>query len=238
MPRASFFLRITDAEGGEIKGEAQEHDFDGAIEVTQWDWAVSDKKAKEGTQGDAASGGKSAGGESRGAREGEAGEQSYLPTPLRFSKATDRATTRLLYAMINGETLQSAIFTLRQQWRVGTGGGREKDDEFKLHLQLYDVRVTSYDFNARASSFDVELDEDWVFSYRRIQFNYESAPGEYAEGSEIKKGPGLFPEFFLPAGSTTKALKKPEMTNKEMQKRIDEQQAEIDRLRRSKSAPG
>ena len=232
MPRASFFLRITDAKGEPINGEAEEHDFEGAIEVTSWDWGVSDKIAKDSMKSDASSSPKEAGSDSRTVGQGETGGESYLPTPLRFSKPTDRSTTRLLTAMLNGEKLLSAVFTLRQQWRVGTGDGSEKNEEFLLDLQLFDVRITGYDFNARSSSFDVELDEDWVFSYRTIRFNYRSAPGDY------KHGPGLFDEFVLPPGSTTKALKKPEPTSKETQKRLDEQQAEIERLRRAKSASG
>lgn len=232
MPRASFFLRITDAKGDSINGEAEEHDFEGAIEVTSWDWGVSDKIAKDLMKTDATSTTKADGGASREARTGETGGKTYLPTPLRFSKPTDRSTTRLLTALLKGEVLQSATFTLRQQWRAGTGDGSEKNEEFKLHLMLFDVRVTSYDFNARSSSFDVELEEDWVFSYKTIQFDYKSAPGQY------RHGPGLFAPFDLPAGSTTKALKKPEPTAKDAMKELAELKAENERLRRSKGSSG
>ena len=233
MPRASFFLRITDSQGEPIKGEAEEHDFEGAIEVTSWDWGVADKIAKDRMKtGDAASSETGVSGESRNAREGETGKETYLPTPLRFSKPTDRSTTRLLYAMINEEKLLSAVFTLRQQWRAGVGDGTETNEEFLLHLLLNDVRITGYDFNARSSSLDVELDEDWVFSYRTIQFDYRSAPGKY------RHGPGLFDEFVLPPGSTTKALKKPEKSTKDLDKEMAELRAENEKLRRAKGSSG
>jgi hypothetical protein len=120
---------------------------------------------------------------------------------------------------------------LRQQWKVGIGGGREIDEEFLLELILKDVRVTSYSFNARSEQ---DLDEDWVFSYRTIQFDYKSA-------GEIKS-PGLGEEFVLPPGSTTKALKKPQRTTVDIDKDLagvkadnERLKADNERLRRSKS---
>jgi len=228
MPRASFFLRIPAEKDGPVvvEGEAEEHDFEGTIEVTSWDWGVSDKASKDAAPKDAA---KDGGKQHIAKGHGNTGDQSYEPKPLRFTKATDRSTTRLLTAMLNGDKFPSARFTLRQQWKVGTGDGREEDEEFLLHLILTDVRVTSYNFNAHSEQ---DLDEDWVFSYRTIQFDYESAPGRY------KNGPGPGEEFVLPPGSTTTALKKPTRTTGDVQKDVDglradheRQKAEIDRLK-------
>ena len=225
MPRASFFLRISTDQGDEVKGEAEEHDFEDAIEATSWDWGVSDKASKDAASKEAAKDGSK---QHAAIGHGNTGEQSYEPNPLRFTKATDRSTTRLLTAMLNGELFPSAMFTLRQQWKVGTGDGRERDEEFLLHLILTDVRVTSYTFNARSEQ---DLDEDWVFSYRTIQFDYKSA-GRYG------KGPGLGEEFVLPPGSTTPALKKPARTAGDVQKDVDglmanseRQKVEIERLK-------
>ena len=116
--------------------------------------------------------------------------------------------------------------------RAGVGDGTETNEEFLLHLLLNDVRITGYDFNARSSSLDVELDEDWVFSYRTIQFDYRSAPGKY------RHGPGLFDEFALPPGSKTKALKKPEPTAKDAMKELADLRAENEKLRRAKGSSG
>lgn len=222
MPAASFFLKISTDQGGKVEGEAEEHGFVGAIEAKSWDWGVSDKAskdaAKDGSKQHTAEG------------HGNTGDQSYEPNPLRFTKVTDRSTTRLLTAMLTGEMFPKATFTLRQQWKAGTGDGRERDEEFRLDLILTDVRVTSYIFNA---SSEQDLDEDWVFNYRTIQFDYKSAPGRH------NTGPGLGEEFVLPPGSTTKALKKPGPDIQKQfadQKAVNERQAaEIERLRRSKS---
>jgi type VI protein secretion system component Hcp len=230
MPRASFFLRISTDKGDMVEGEADEHDFEGAIEAKSWDWGVSDKASKDAAAKDAA---KDGGKQDPAKGHGDTGGQSYEPKPLRFTKETDRSTTRLLMAMLNGEMFPSAMFTLRQQWKAGIGGGREIDEEFLLHLILSDVRVTSYSFNA---SSEQDLDEDWVFSYRTMQFDYKSAPGRY------KKGPGLGEEFVLPPGSKTTALKKPERTTADRDKDLagvkaenERLKADIERLRRSKS---
>jgi type VI protein secretion system component Hcp len=225
MPRASFFLQIPAPKHGAVvvAGEAEEQDFEGSIEATSWDWGVSDKASKDAAQKDAA---KDGGKQDIAKGHGNTGDQSYEPKPLRFTKSTDRSTTRLLTAMLNGETFPSAMFTLRQQWKVGTGDGKEKDEEFLLHLTLTDVRVTSYNFSAHSEQ---DLDEDWVFSYRTIQFDYKSAPGLY------KTGPGLFEEFVLPPGSTTTALKKRERTTGDIDKDLAAVKADNERLRRSKS---
>lgn len=237
MPRASFFLELVDRNGF-VRGEAEEHDFEGRIEVTSWDWAVSDKAAKDPASKDAAA--KDSGKQTKG--QGDTGGQSYEPKPLRFTKATDRATTRLLNAMLKGEIFPSAKFTLRQERMIGTGSGGLKKEEFLLHLMLTDVRVTSYSFNARAQTFEVDLDEDWVFSYRTIQVDYASAPGWDKEG---KKGPGLGEALVLPPGSTTTALKKPQRTTVDIDKDLagmkadnERLRAENEKLRRSKSSSG
>jgi type VI protein secretion system component Hcp len=227
MPRASFFLRITSSQGEAIKGESEEHDFVGAIEVTSWDWGMSDK----GKQTQATTASPDGGARGRSSGGGETGGQSYVPTPLRFTKGTDRSTTRLLSGMLKGELFPSATFTLRQQWKTGTGDGSEKDEEFLLHVLLKDVRITSYNFNARTQNVDVDLDEDWVFSYRTIQVDYASAPGNYKD----KEGWGLGEELFLPPGSTEPALKKPEVTTRDLEKRLSDMKADNDRLRRSKT---
>jgi len=226
MPRASFFLQITPKQG-KVDGEAEEHDFEGAIEVTSWDWGVSDKDSKKSASEDGGAKKGTTGGH------GETGGQTYEPKPLRFTKATDRSTTRLLSALISDEVFPSAIFTLRQQWKSGQEGGKEANEEFLLHMILLDVRVTNYNFNARSQNASVDLDEDWVFDYRTLQFDYKSAPGLYMHG------PGLGEQFFLPPGSKATALKKPGLDVKrsidELKAINDQNKAEIERLRRSKS---
>lgn len=234
MPKASFFLVITPSEGDPIKGEAEEADFEGTIEVTSWDWSVSDKTAKDmmtsssatSTTGTGTAGGgtatsttSSGGG---GARHGQAGEQSTQPAPVRFSKASDRSTTRLLNAMYRDEKFDEARFILRSRWRVGTGGS-EAEQEFRLDLVLEKARIISYDFNARSQNLDVELDEEWEMTYDQLYYEYVSGPGLNGQITSVPFGP---------PDQSTKAAQRPHVTDEERNRSIRELEAELARLRR------
>lgn len=217
MPAASFFLQIK-LEDGVIKGEAEEDGFEGAIEVSSWDWSVSDKKAKDlmnqdaasGTQGGDGSSGSGSGsgaGGSTSARQGQTGELATQPTPVRFSKTTDRSTVRLLQAMYKDEKFKEAKFSLRQRLRRGTGSG-EVHEEFLLELVLTKARVTSYDFNAQAQEGDVQMGENWEMSYDKIYYDYKSMPGRSV-------GPGKSVEFG-PPDPKTKAPRQPSKSPEEL----------------------
>lgn len=233
MPAASFFLQIT-LEDGVIKGEAEEEGFEGAIEVSSWDWSVSDKTAKDLMSRDNASSSAAQGGSgtpttggsnaANAARTGQSGEKSTQPTPVRFSKTTDRSTVRLLNAMYKDEKFKEAKFSLRQRTKRGAGDGREVQEEFLLELVLKKARVTSYDFNAQAQEGDVQMSENWEMSYDTLYYDYKSMPGRPV-------GPGKSVEFG-PPDANTKAPKQPQMSQADLAKKLEQQEAELARLRR------
>lgn len=234
MPAASFFLQIK-LEDGVIKGEAEEEGFEGAIEVSSWDWSVSDKKAKEmmnhsdsgaqsGTSGSGGGTSTTGGSGASAARQGQSGEKATQPTPVRFSKTTDRSTVRLLQAMYRDEKFKEAKFSLRQRLRRGTGSG-EAYEEFLLELVLTKARITGYDFSAQAQESDVQMSENWEMSYDKIYYDYKSMPGRSV-------GPGKSVEFG-PPDPTTKAPKQPQRTDEERDREIARLTAETERNRRA-----
>lgn len=235
MPASSFFLQIF-TKDGQIPGDAVEHGFKGAIEVSSWDWSASDKSAATpsttgtgtpGASGTPAGGSSGSHGSSAPTRgTGSAGrDDSVEPTPIRFSKQTDRASTRLMTALGKGEIFPTAKFTLRQELRRGVAGS-EVAEQFLLELVLEDARLTSYTFGATASEHDVELSEQWAFAYKKMYWDYKSAPGG-------RKAPGFGPEFEIAPGSNTPAPSQPQPSTAQQQGQLNQQQQGMDQQRRT-----
>lgn len=223
MPASSFFLQIF-LRDGQIEGDAVEHGFKGAIEVSSWDWSASDKSAASssttttgtGTSGTAGTGSSSHGTTAQTRGTGNAGrDDSVEPTPIRFSKQTDRSSTRLMIALGKGEIFPSAKFSLRQELRIGTAA-----QEFLLELVLEDARLTSYTFGATASEHDVELSEQWAFAYKKMYLDFKNAPG--------RKAPGIGAEFEMTPGSNTPAPRQPQPSAAQQQGQLDQQQKGMD----------
>jgi type VI protein secretion system component Hcp len=225
MPASSFFLQIFHRDG-QIQGEATEHGFKGAIEVSSWDWSASDKSAATaatttGTAAPGSSGSRSPGSSAPTRGTGNAGrDDSVEPTPIRFSKQTDRSSTRLMQALGKGEIFPSAKFTLRQELRFGTAA-----QEFLLELVLEDARLTSYTFGATASEHDVELSEQWSFAYKSMYLDFKNAPGRQA--------PGIGPVFEMAPGSNTPAPTQPQPSATQQQGQLNQQQKGMDQQQKA-----
>lgn len=170
MPQASFFLLLIDAEGNQVEGEAQEQDYRGQIEVSSWDWGISDK-APSNSQG-ASTG--SAGSRATPApqpaaprHQGPTGEAA-APVPFAFSKPTDSSTTRLLLGLINEEHFESAVFTLRQQLLVESDSGTMERQDFVQIIALEDVTIKSFSFSADGKPDGVDMKENWEVQYTSL----------------------------------------------------------------------
>ena len=87
-----MFLMVKGAKHGLIKGEAEDKDHKGEIEVLSWSWGMQGKSSLGG-----------------GAATGKATMRD-----LRIIKAVDSASTALMQALRTNEQIQKAVLTLRK----------------------------------------------------------------------------------------------------------------------------
>jgi type VI protein secretion system component Hcp len=179
MARSNHFLQVLDSGRSLIKGESEGHQpFEGAIEfvnsidVTAWDWKVSNDADKPV----AASAGAAPAAPAAAAAPTVGNQQGVVPDVLTFHKVVDKSTIRLLQAMNSREPLTRATFTIIE-YRVAAKGGVG----FRLEVVLDKPVVTSYSLSASSSDFRVELEETWELGYNNIAFNYVSAGGVNAD---------------------------------------------------------
>lgn len=204
MAVAAHYLKILDQGGHLVEGESEGHGHIQEIDVTGWNWDVSDQTPKDeaGTAKDKAGRGTAAG--SAGASAGGA-EVGIEPSLFTFTKTVDRSTTRLMRAMDRGEVLKKATFTLLEELLTVHDVRRSA---FRLNVVLENVIVVSYELGGRSSDFRVDLDETWGFNYSKISFDYESA--------------GMYASFDRNPGSSKQGASKPAVDIQQMQKKISE----------------
>ena len=87
-----MFLMVKGAQHGLIKGEAEDNDHKGEIEVLSWSWGMQGKSSLGG-----------------GAATGKATMRD-----LRIVKHVDSASTALMQALRTNEQIQKAVLTLRK----------------------------------------------------------------------------------------------------------------------------
>jgi type VI protein secretion system component Hcp len=204
MGVAAHYLQFVDQHGEEIKGESEGHKHDYWIDVTSWNWDVSDESLKNsGTAKDTTARGATSGAARASAGGGEVGIQ---PSLLTFTKSVDRSTTRLLLAMDEGHVLQKATITLLEEL---LDVNRKYREAFRLDVVLEDVKIVSYRLSVRASEHRVDLEETWGLNYTTIKFDYVSAGGMNAK-------------FDRPPGSEKGGAARSEVDPVQQQKRIAE----------------
>jgi type VI protein secretion system component Hcp len=198
MAVAAHYLELLDREGSRMDGESEGHDHEGQIDVTGWNWDVSDKSA---TKADAPRSSAGSGGASpTKAPAADTEEAGIEPSLFTFTKAVDASTTRLMKAMDSGEVLQRATFELVEDMV-------DVKNPFRLLVALEKIVVVGYRLGGRSTEYRVDLEETWELNYTTISFDYASAGGMSAV-------------FNRSPGSTKKAASKSEPDNKEMHKRI------------------
>jgi type VI secretion system secreted protein Hcp len=166
---AAHYLELLDREGYRVDGESEGRGHEGQIDITSWNWDVSDKSAaKTGASTNVAGRGVAA--TSAKASAGSTEEVGIDPSLFTFTKPVDCATTVLMKAMNGGELLQRATFELLEEME-------EVKNPFHLRVLLEKVTVVSYRLGGRAGEFRVDLDETWELNYTTISFDYVSAGG-------------------------------------------------------------
>lgn len=83
------------------------------------------------------------------------------PGEFEFSKQMDKASTSMLTKMRNGVRLK-AVVTLDSP----------EDSGFKLTLTLTNARITDYKVNIKDGEKSGEIEEDWTFTYDKINVDY------------------------------------------------------------------
>jgi type VI protein secretion system component Hcp len=217
MAIAAHYLEILDREGQRVDGESEGHGYVGEIDITGWDWEVTDQAAKESTSKDKASSGAAAVASKGSAGSGDTG--GIDPSLFTFTKAVDRSTIRLMQAMFNGEVFNEATFTLREDLDLGVADSNRRG-AFMLHVVLKKAYVVSYRLGGRSSEHRVDLDETWVLNYASISFDYEHPEG------------GMSPSFDRKAGSTTQGASKAALDDKEVRKQLADLQAAAAKAKR------
>ena len=167
MAIAGHYLEIIDDESNRVVGESGGHDYEGWIDVTGWDWDVTDQSSVDSSSK------KSAKGDTHGKHQkGTGGETGIEPALMKFTKLTDFSSIRLI-AMLEARTkIQTARFVLREE--VVPGSVRHP---FELEVILSNAYVVSYELSARASEYRVDLEESLELHYANIEFLYTSARG-------------------------------------------------------------
>jgi type VI secretion system secreted protein Hcp len=136
-----MFLKIETARQGPIKGEAQDVKHPNEIDVLQWSWGVR----AQTEMGSAGVSGKS------------------TLKELVIVKKVDSASTGLMAAIRNNETIKKAVLTVRK-----SGG----DPLEYLKISIQNGRITSYDVASGTPGAHVALNEQLSLSFQKITVEY------------------------------------------------------------------
>ena len=151
MSVAAHFLDLRNQSNLPVAGEATAKGHAGDIEITAWSWNASNKEIPNADGSGSGSGSR------------------VVPSLFSFDKGPDRASTRLMQALTNGEIFSKATFTLYEELagtQEATGG------DFHLTVVLSNVVVVKYTLSGTSGDKEVTLDESWELNYRTIDFNW------------------------------------------------------------------
>lgn len=182
------YLELYDSAGDPILGESEARGHEEHIDISGWDWSVTDNSSKKSGASTATKGSSTA--TSKGSPSTD--EVGVVPSLFTFNKPVDSATTRLMRAMYIAEKLEKAIFTVREELPELRD---ESPNAFRLYVTLKNVTIVSYKLNGRAAEHSVSLDETWGLDYENIEFLYATVGGARSE-------------FERPAGSAKKGSDK------------------------------
>ena len=137
-----MFLMVKGARSGPIKGESQDGQHQGEIEIVSWSWGMQAKG-------------------SFGAGVGVTGKASMHD--LKVVKRVDSASTALMGALKTNEPIQKAVLTLR---KAGA-----KPLEY-LRITIEQGRVTALNIEAGDRQGNPEVFEHVSFAFNKITVEY------------------------------------------------------------------
>jgi len=149
-----YFLKF---EGPAIDGESTDDKHKNEIDVLSWSWGES----QQGTRGAGGGGG--------------AGKVSMQDA--HFTKASDKATPKLMLACADGQHIKKATLTCRK------AGGEQQ--EF-LIITLSDVLVSGYQISG--SRGDVVPMEQVSLNYAKIELSYKPQKADGSLDAAVKAG--------------------------------------------------
>jgi type VI secretion system secreted protein Hcp len=127
MAQVDMFLKIEGARQGPIKGEAQDDQHPGEIDVVAWSWGMRGQSALSGA--------------------GSSARTSF--NELNILKRVDSASTGLMAAMRNNEPIRKAVLTVRkaggtalEYFRITLENGRVTLLEVKSDASSVDAELT------------------------------------------------------------------------------------------------
>jgi type VI secretion system secreted protein Hcp len=143
-----MFLMVKGAKHGLIKGESQDDQHKGEIEVVSWSW---------GMQGKAAIGG--------GAATGKA-----TINDLRIVKKVDSASTALMLALRTNEPIQKAVLTLRK-------AGKSQLEYLKVTIEQGRVMSLTIDGGDPSGKPDVVEKVSFSFNKIEVEYTPQGKDG-------------------------------------------------------------
>jgi len=146
MASGDMFLKIEGARMGPIKGEAQDLQHQGEIDIHSWSWGMQGNASATATAG---------------GRTGGASQVSV--SELIVSKSFDRASTGLLVALRSNEPIKRAVLTARK-------AGGASAVEF-LNITLENARIRSVELSGSGGGDD-PIQEQVAISFQKIAIEY------------------------------------------------------------------
>lgn len=165
MGKASQFLKLVDKNGNMVEGECFNHEHLKQIDLSGWNWDVSDPQVQK-------SAGKSKTDEASKAKPkpksgGESTDTKPKPSKFSFTKKTDKSSMRMLTAMDRGEVFPTAVLVLKEEYQ-----GAEAAQPFYLEIEMKEVFIVSFGWQANAEGAGMTFEESWEFNYTDIHFRY------------------------------------------------------------------
>jgi type VI protein secretion system component Hcp len=159
---ASQYLKLVDTNGNIVQGECYDAEHMNEISLTGWDWGVVDPAAvpKDPVKATAAT----AAAAKPAKPEGDT-DNNIKPAWLSIAKQTDRSTVRLLQAVDNGEVFPSATLVIEEEFEAAPL-------PFLMKVELTDVFLVDFGWNASAGNAGLEFTETWKLNYSNIKFSY------------------------------------------------------------------
>jgi type VI secretion system secreted protein Hcp len=136
-----MFLLVKGAKNGLIKGESQDHQHKGEIDVLSWSW---------GMQGRAALGGGSATGKA-------------IINELKVTKRIDSASTGLMLALRTNESIQKAVLTVRK-------AGKSQLEYLKITIEQGRVMSVMIDAGSDHGSSDALERVSFSFNKIEVEY--------------------------------------------------------------------
>jgi type VI secretion system secreted protein Hcp len=144
-----MFLMVKGAKHGLIKGEAEDKDHKGEIEVLSWSWGMQGKSSLGG-----------------GVATGKATMRD-----LRITKAVDSASTALMQALRTNEQIQKAVLTLRK-------AGKTPLEYMKITIEQGRVMALDVDAGDTQGSANLVEKVSFSFNKITVEYTPQGKDGQ------------------------------------------------------------